>query len=87
MTKENYVEALIAGIHASGDQKILVKLIVSIDRRHTLEEQMEIVKIAAKYIAQGVVGIDVCGDPRAGDWSQIEIAVKEAKRLGLKGVY
>ncbi len=87
MTKEVYVQALIDGIRDSSDLDILVKLIISIDRRHSLDEQLEIVNIAAKYMQQGVVAIDVCGDPRAGDWALIEIAVKEAKRLGLKGIY
>ncbi len=84
MTKEGYVEALLDGIEATSEQGIVTRLILSIDRRHSLEEQLDTIDLAAKYSKKGVVGIDVCGDPRAGSWSQIEKALSVARTHGLK---
>jgi adenosine deaminase len=45
------------------ENKLHTKLILSIDRKNSLEEAMEVVELATKYTDQGIVGIDLCGNP------------------------
>lgn len=65
MTKESYVGIVLSVIQkfSYSEYGIIVKLILSIDRRNTLEEAMETVNLAIKYKNRGVVGVDLCGDP------------------------
>ncbi|KAH0284213.1 Metallo-dependent hydrolase, partial [Aureobasidium sp. EXF-3399] len=65
------------------EKKLHVKLILSIDRKNTLQEAMEVVALAAKYRDQGIVGIDLCGNPTRKPISHLSPAFAEAKRLGL----
>jgi adenosine deaminase len=58
-------------------------LILSIDRRNDLLTALSVVNLAFKYRSQGVVGVDLCGDPAVGDVSIFEPAFKKAKALGL----
>ncbi|GAX83515.1 hypothetical protein CEUSTIGMA_g10940.t1 [Chlamydomonas eustigma] len=62
---------------------ILVKLILSIDRREGSEEAMNTVMLAAQYPGI-VVGIDLSGNPTVGCWSQWRDALIKARQLGLK---
>jgi adenosine deaminase len=59
-------------------------LILSIDRRNDLPTALSVVDLALKYRSQGVVGIDLCGDPAVGDISIFQPAFEKAKSLGLK---
>jgi adenosine deaminase len=59
------------------------KLILAIDRRNTASEADEVVDLALKYRAQGVVGVDLCGDPTVGDVSIFRAAFARAKAAGL----
>jgi len=59
-------------------------LILSIDRRATLLTAEEVVDLALTYRSQGVVGIDLCGDPACGDVSIFQPAFHRAKKAGLK---
>ena len=59
-------------------------LILSIDRRNDLSTALAVVDLAVKYLSQGVVGIDLCGDPAVGDVSIFEPAFKAAHIHGLK---
>ena len=59
-------------------------LILSIDRRNTAHEAQDVVDLAIKHRAAGVVGIDLCGDPAKGDVRIFGDAVARAKAAGLK---
>lgn len=59
-------------------------LILSIDRRNDLPTALSVVDLALKYRPQGVVGIDLCGDPASGDVSIFQPAFQAAKSQGLK---
>lgn len=63
MTKESYVRAVIETMReCESAERIIVRLILSVDRRNTLEEAMEVVALASKFREEGVVGMDLCGD-------------------------
>ena len=59
-------------------------LILSIDRRNTPEEAMEVVDLALEFRHRGVVGVDLCGDPSKGDVATFSPAFLRAKEAGLK---
>jgi len=58
---------------------MVTKLILSIDRRNTPQEALEVVDLALTYRDQGIVGIDLCGDPAKGDISIFRPAFQKAK--------
>ncbi|KAF4613514.1 hypothetical protein D9613_008167 [Agrocybe pediades] len=60
-------------------------LIVSIDRKMGEETVKEILHLAMKLKKEGrrVVGLDLCGDPTAGDMGVLEPYFLEAKKAGL----
>jgi adenosine deaminase len=62
-------------------------LILSIDRRNTPAEALETVRIAAKLRSQGIVGVDLCGDPQAKSGGQISVfteSIALAQAAGLR---
>ncbi|KAI8628566.1 Metallo-dependent hydrolase [Xylariaceae sp. FL1651] len=63
---------------------IQTRLILSIDRRHTLEEANEVVMLAMQRRDRGVVAIDLCGDPTKGDVALFTPAIQMAQAAGLK---
>ncbi|KAK9706437.1 hypothetical protein RND81_07G124500 [Saponaria officinalis] len=65
-------------------KKIYVRLLLSIDRRETLEAAMETVKLALEMRGAGVVGIDLSGNPRVGDWKTFLPALVFAREQGLR---
>ncbi|KAH9606688.1 hypothetical protein KSS87_014897 [Heliosperma pusillum] len=72
-------------------KKIYVRLLLSIDRRETLEAAMETVKflpsavkLALEMRGNGVVGIDLSGNPRVGDWKTFLPALVFAREQGLR---
>lgn len=58
-------------------------LILSIDRRNTTEEANQTVDLALQFRDRGVVGIDLCGDPKKGDIRIFKHAFGRAKSEGL----
>jgi adenosine deaminase len=62
---------------------MMAKLILSIDRRMSLQEAEQVVDLAIWNKAAGVVGVDICGDPTKGDISLFTPAVLRAKKAGL----
>lgn len=64
-------------------KKIFVRLLLSIDRRETTADAMETVKLALEMRDQGVVGIDLSGNPTVGDWMTFLPALKFAREQGL----
>ncbi|CAJ0745436.1 6026_t:CDS:2, partial [Entrophospora sp. SA101] len=85
MTKESYVKTIIYTIQKlSTTSKIIVRLILSIDRSITLEEAIETVDLAIKYKELGVVGVDLCGNPSKGHFDILKQAFIKAQNNGLK---
>ncbi|XP_076267112.1 adenosine deaminase-like protein isoform X3 [Rhynchophorus ferrugineus] len=69
MTEDEYVETVIKALLDSESSDIMVKLILSIDRRHTYDQQVETLKTIIKYkklYPDVVRGIDLSGDPTKG---------------------
>ena len=85
MSKDQYVTTVLSCI---GDfvhcDVMTTYLILSIDRRNSRKEAMEVVDLAIKYQSKGIVGVDLCGDPSKGDVSTFEEAFCRAQQQGLK---
>ena len=58
-------------------------LILSVDRRNTALEATEVVDLAIRFQDEGVVGVDLCGDPTKGDVSIFRSAFAKAQASGL----
>lgn len=85
MSKEQYITTVLSCIEdfPSGNA-MSTYLILSIDRRNTLEEAMAVVDLAVQHRSRGVVGVDLCGDPSKGEVSIFKEAFRKAKMHGLK---
>lgn len=83
MTKEEYIESVVKAILESNSE-ITVKLLCSIDRRHTLETSMKsleiIIKMKNKY-PDIIKGLDLSGNPLEGNF--FEELFSKAKSNGL----
>uniref|UniRef100_A0ACD5YCK5 Uncharacterized protein n=1 Tax=Avena sativa TaxID=4498 RepID=A0ACD5YCK5_AVESA len=64
-------------------KKIYVRLLLSIDRRETTSAALDTVNLAIEMKDQGVVGIDLSGNPVVGEWETYLPALKHAKELGI----
>ncbi|KAL5004933.1 hypothetical protein ScPMuIL_018389 [Solemya velum] len=89
MTKQSYIEAVLKAIEdcKSQDLDIVVKFILAIDRRNGVEVAKETLDLAEKYrniSSDTVVGLDLSGDPYAGDARDYIPVFRDAKRRGLK---
>ncbi|GJC81011.1 adenosine deaminase-like protein A [Colletotrichum liriopes] len=65
-----YVSTILSAIAAfeaahPGPGAMRTRLILSVDRRHTPAQARETVRLASRFREQGVVGVDLCGDPAA----------------------
>ncbi|KAF2884765.1 hypothetical protein ILUMI_21410 [Ignelater luminosus] len=84
MTKEEYIAAVVRAIEESKDF-ITVKLILSIDRRHSMEvskNALNIILEMHEMYPDIIKGIDLCGDPSQGTFH--ENLFIEARNSGLK---
>lgn len=81
MTKTSYLAAVTSVLQEPRDD-IIVKLIVSIDRRNSLDEAQEVVDLALAFRSQGVVGVDLCGDVKVGLFENLKPAFERAKQHG-----
>ena len=84
LEKGSYVATVLSCINDYDRDRLSTFLILSIDRRNTPEEATEVVDLAIKYHSQGVVGIDLCGDPNKGDVTAFRAAFAKAKLYNLK---
>ncbi|XP_070531272.1 N6-Methyl-AMP deaminase isoform X2 [Cardiocondyla obscurior] len=87
MTKTEYLEAIIKAIQTSKSEipQILVKLLISIDRKQGYESAEENINLAMQFIKkypEYVVGIDLSGDPSAG-YSFLKL-LEMSRKIGLK---
>lgn len=85
VSKNEYIDLVLDCIE-NFDQKDKMStcLILSIDRRNTLEQAIEVVDLALTFRDRGIVGIDLCGDPSKGDVSVFPPAFVKAREAGLK---
>ncbi|KAG9594270.1 Metallo-dependent hydrolase, partial [Aureobasidium melanogenum] len=95
MSKEDYVTTVLKAMDdfkASAKEniagappydKLHARLILSIDRKNTLEEAFEVVRLALKYRHLGIVGIDLCGNPARKPISHLRPAFAEGRAQGL----
>lgn len=85
ISKDKYVETVLSCINDFPDRESMpTYLILSIDRRNTAEQAMEVIDLAIRYRTRGIVGVDLCGDPSKGDVSTFREAFVKAKQHGLK---
>ncbi|KAI0799217.1 Metallo-dependent hydrolase [Xylaria sp. FL0064] len=86
LDKAAYVTIVLEAIEAAQRKfpSIQVRLILSIDRRNTLAEADEAVALATHFSSNGVVAVDLCGDPAKGDVSLFTPAFQAARAQGLK---
>ncbi|KAG2232793.1 hypothetical protein INT48_008719 [Thamnidium elegans] len=90
MTKRTYLDTVLSVVEEPR-QDIVVKFIISIDRRNTLEEAQEVVDLALAFQSRGIVAIDLCGDVHTGSFENLRPAFERAQANGLptddKGVF
>lgn len=82
LSKAGYISAILSAIaeFESTDSRLHTKLILSVDRRNTLGEAREVVDLAEQFAGQGVVGIDLCGDPSRGGIEALQPAFEEVRQ-------
>jgi adenosine deaminase len=90
LDKAGYVRTIldaIASFEASRPEQVLrTRLILSIDRRNSLTEAMEVVTLARQFKDAGVVGIDLCGDPSKGGVEALAPAFEETRKIDGLGI-
>eukprot|EP00898_Chlorokybus_atmophyticus_P004479 jgi/Chlat1/5031/Chrsp32S00381 len=81
MTKRSYTEAVLDAIdeYRAAGGATQVRLLLSIDRRETAAAAADTVRLAHDLKSRGVVGIDLSGNPRIGDWATFEPALRWAQ--------
>lgn len=84
VSKSLYISTILSCMSYSPTRShMTTKLILSIDRRNSLAEALEVVSLAKEFRTQGVVGIDLCGDPAASPISHLAPAFEAAREAGL----
>jgi len=83
MTREDYLRTVLDEVEKYPRDR--AAFIVSLDRRMSMEVMMECVEAVVKLKREGrrVVGIDLCGDPRAGDVNTFEPVFEQVRNAGL----
>jgi len=83
MTKADYVRNVLEAISQfeAKSSTMHTRLILSVDRRNSLSEALETVELAAQFADQGVVGLDLCGDPTAGGIERLAPAFAKARHI------
>lgn len=86
LSKAGYIQLVLDSLAAAEQENpsVHVRLILSIDRRNTADEAAEVVELAKQFARQGVVAVDLCGDPAKGDVSIFTPAIEAAREAGLK---
>ncbi|CAG8976878.1 hypothetical protein HYALB_00003489 [Hymenoscyphus albidus] len=84
ITKDLYISTILSVLHEfNTTSPMQSRLLISVDRRNTPAQAAEALALALKYKDQGVVGLDLCGDPSKGDISIFAPVFKQAKAAGL----
>lgn len=95
LSKEGYVRTVLDAIaefeasswSGSAAQAMHTFVILSVDRRNTLAEAHEVLALARQFAGRGVVGLDLCGDPKRsgveGLGPALDAQAREGTGLGL----
>ncbi|CAI4231034.1 unnamed protein product [Auanema sp. JU1783] len=85
MTKFDYIMTIHEALELSSDLPIVVRFILTIDRRQSVEEASEIVALAEQFAKKygKVVGIGLAGDPSC-DGQKFLPVLRQARHRGLK---
>ncbi|EXM05601.1 hypothetical protein NOF04DRAFT_17085 [Fusarium oxysporum II5] len=88
LSAEQYISILLDTISSfeSQNPQLHTRLILAVDRRHTPEQAAFTLELALTYREQGVVGLDLCGDPTARPAGEISVFTPvflEARKKGL----
>lgn len=89
LTLDAYVATLLSTISAfeAEHPRLHTRLILSVDRRHTPEQAASVLRLALEHRERGVVGLDLCGDPKARPGGEVAVftpVFEEARRQGLQ---
>lgn len=87
ITKRKYVETILDCIkeyERNPQHHLRTGLILSVDRRNSLEQANEVIELAKSFQNQGVCAVDLCGDPTRIPIDHLGPAFEEARRAGLK---
>ena len=86
LSKEEYITTILECIeNFSGKNRMHTYLILSIDRRNTALEAMEVVDLAISHKKRSILGVDLCGDPNKyhTNIASFAPAFAKAKQSGL----
>ncbi|KAL6736232.1 hypothetical protein Aduo_006610 [Ancylostoma duodenale] len=84
MSKQEYIEALIDGVvEGSRDYGLVTRLLLSIDRRQSVEEAEHTVEMAAAEPSGLIVGVELSGNPSI-DGRKFLPVLQRARKSGLK---
>ncbi|KAI0248106.1 adenosine deaminase-like protein [Lactifluus subvellereus] len=83
MSRRVYLETVLDEIEARAPDA--AALVVSLDRRMTPQVAREVLELAVQLRREGrrVVGVDLCGDPKAGDMTMFVELFRTARMEGL----
>ncbi|EGG11849.1 uncharacterized protein MELLADRAFT_88931 [Melampsora larici-populina 98AG31] len=86
MDKAQYLDTVLKAIESYDQSNMRVRLLVSVDWKHSTEEALAIIELAQKERGRGIVGIDVCGNPTlSGRYRELIPALRKAQEeYGLK---
>ncbi|XP_047989712.1 adenosine deaminase-like protein [Leguminivora glycinivorella] len=88
MSKKEYIDTIVQAIRRSSiNLTIISKLIISIDRRSTSQSAEETTDLAIEFYQnypEVVVGIELSGDPTAGQFKDFVPALTRAREAGMK---
>jgi len=90
LSKSDYTRTILEAIQGfeqdSPGCSLHTRLILSIDRRNSLEQALEVVELCRQFQGQGVVGIDLCGDPKKGGIESLAPAFEAARQIPGLGI-
>ena len=85
VSKEEYINIVLDCVETFEHRnQMCTYLILSIDRRNSAAQAIEVVDLALKFRGRGVVGIDLCGDPSKGNVTTFTTAFLKAKEMNLQ---
>ncbi|GAM84561.1 hypothetical protein ANO11243_025570 [Dothideomycetidae sp. 11243] len=85
LSKEDYLSLVLKTIaeHNASQSRLVTRLILTIDRRCTAAEADAVAELAITHKGNGVVGIDIAGNPLVGDVRTFTYAMTRARTAGL----